>query len=154
MHNKHTKTISTQKQSTDDEMPKEAVKGNRCRFVGGTHAGKTGWYDTANPKTPRMTYVIVSEDGGNLTTRVRSEFVQDYNEPACFAEAALYQHPDLIHAMNKLCKGLAECHLDEYNQSVINATFKAKLQRAIIRNTGPSARYRYVEYHGDGSVTL
>jgi hypothetical protein len=71
--------------------------------------------------------------------------VVDLAEEDSYAEAALNQHPDILKSMNKLCRALAECRLDEENQRAVAQIFHAKLAAAAGRNTGRRATYRYVE---------
>jgi hypothetical protein len=131
-------------------MLKTSRKGGSCRLVGwGSHAGKTGWYDTSNKKTARMIYVIVDDgddEGGEVWARVMQHNVVDFAEEDSYAEAALNQHPNILKSMNKLCRALAECRLDEENRPDVAQIFHAKLAAAAGRKTGCRASYRYVEW--------
>ena len=77
-----------------------------------------------------MIYVIVhdgDEEGGEIWARVMQHNVVDFAEEDSYAEAALNQHPDILKAMNKLCRALAECRLDEENRRTMTQIFHAKL---------------------------
>jgi hypothetical protein len=130
-------------------MPKTPRKGGPCRLVGGSHTGKTGWYDISNKKTARMIYVIVDDgddEGGEVWARVMQHNVIDFVEESSYVEAALNQHPDILKSMNKLCRALAECRLDQENCLALANIFHDKLAAAAGRNTGSRATYRYVEF--------
>jgi hypothetical protein len=131
-------------------MPVPAVKGKACRIHGGKYSGKTGWYDTANKSTKKFVYVIVEDyddEGKEKETRVAKENVAVFVEPQSYAEAALMQHPDILREIHSLCRKLAQCELDNFSQDILVGVFKAKLSLAVQKNTGRSARYRYVSYY-------
>jgi hypothetical protein len=139
----------TENDTKYNNMPKMPRNGGPCRLVGGSHAGKTGWYDTSNKKTARMIYVIVDDGddkGGEVWARVMQHNVIDFAEDGSYAEAALKQHPDILKSMNKLCRALAECRLDAGNRLAVAHIFHDKLAAAAGRNTGCRATYRYVEW--------
>jgi hypothetical protein len=108
-------------------MPKAPIKGELCRLIGGSHGGRTGWWDTNNNPTAPMICIDVTDgdaEGGDVWARLLKHNVVNLEEEETHVEAALNQHLNILKMMNKLCKALAECRLDQENQRAVAQIFK------------------------------
>lgn len=58
------------------QLPEKLKDGDRCRVVGGTHAGKSGAItDIKTCKTGHVTLTVVQEDGVRFKTLARNVVV-------------------------------------------------------------------------------
>jgi 4-diphosphocytidyl-2C-methyl-D-erythritol kinase len=108
--------------------------GEEIHFVAGKHKGKKGWIDTSKTHTPKMYYVVVSnEDKGTKTaTRVMKESVVDAKSviipSTVLEEACLQQHPDINRMMDNLAEKLAMCSVGPTER--LGMIFLEKVQKA------------------------
>lgn len=126
------------------------MRGERIRFVGGTHKGKTGWIDNAKKSPPKMIYVIVQEeDGDTTTTRVMRDSIAIAGvtkKPSSYEEACLQQHPDIDKMMDKLVEKLAMCQVEAPKN--IAFIFLEKMKKANLKqlSKGKKALWYQVDF--------
>jgi hypothetical protein len=126
-----------------------ARKGEAIRFKRGKYLGKSGWVNDDKDRTAKMIYVIVDIGGGvEHETRVHQDSIgRPRQQPVLYADALLQQHPDIESAMEKLCRELAKCGI-ENNTKEVAKIISNKLCAAVVRQgqMGHKAVYRRVTY--------
>jgi hypothetical protein len=114
--------------------------------------GKKGWIDTEKPATTKMCYVIVDLGQKEKKTRVRKESVrvEEDTKPSSYAQAALWQNPDIESKLDNLCQELAKCSIHQDANGII-AIIHSKLVEATTKQVslGSKAAYRHVEFSGE-----
>ncbi len=125
------------------------AKGDPIRFLKGKYKGKSWWINTEKIHTKCMTFAAV--DMGNdraLKTSVRKDSIGSSipNIPRSYSEAAIQPHPDIESLMDKLCKELTECNVEDSQD--ISTIFSEKLVLAYQeqKELGHKAVYRNVDY--------
>jgi hypothetical protein len=129
----------------------EGDKGQRVRFIGGTHVKKKGWLRLSKERRgENQIYVLV--DLGN--DRVKKTYVSLINvaeilpPPTTWTEALLDQHTDVDAALEDLCRKLAKFDLYPERREQLNAKIAERLAGAISRqlNLGSGATWKRVVY--------
>lgn len=127
-------------------------KGQAIRFVKGTYAGQTGWYNSVNNTKSGIycSVIVPMKSGAEKATRVlKSSIRAPFADPTTFEEAALQQHPDLELAMINLAEMFVQCGVTRSTEAM--KLLDAELTEAYSRFKllGNKARYRGVDFHPD-----
>ena len=135
------------------------TKGKAIRFVKGTHAGETGWYNDSKRKSKRSVYrhVIVHlvDDDDKVTekaTRVKKTSIRpEWDAPQTFEQACVQQHPEMEQCMTKLAEMWAECAIQD-NVGAVNV-FHNELDKARKYNAKKGHFFREVNWNPDARMT-
>lgn len=129
----------------------EADKGQRVRFIGGTHIKKKGWLRLSKGfRGKNQVYVLV--DLGN--DRLKKTYVDLANvaeilpPPTTWTEALFEQHTDVDAALEDLCRKLAKFDLYPERREELNAKISQRLAEAVARqvNLGSAATWKRVVF--------
>ena len=128
-------------------------KGSVIRFVKGTYVGKGGWIDAQKPETNKMYYVIVKDWHGEKETPTRVDkdsvrILEGRTRPASYAEAVLWQNPDIESKLDNICQELAKCSIHQDGNGMV-AIIQKKLSEAAEKQAslGNKGTYRHVEFN-------
>lgn len=128
-------------------------KGDRIRFVAGTYAGYTGWYDNARKtsghgrKTMYVYVIVFLDDGTEKATKVRKTSVRpSFKAPATYEEAIIQQHSDIEAQMIRLASMFATCKIKDDDEVI--RLFREELNKAKTEQfmKGKRARWRHTNF--------
>jgi len=131
----------------------EDDKGSPVAIVGGTYCGYKGWLWKDKAGTVKSVYVILSlGDGKEKGVRLHKQNVEvrQHDSPRNYIEAAFEQHPDLAKDLNKLCRKLAKCNIQDSGPELyekIDTKIKAAYQQQLAE--GANATWYHVEWEAD-----
>jgi hypothetical protein len=125
-------------------------KGHAIRFVKGTYLGKEGWINAEKKGTAKKYYVII--DLGNGETKealVNKDSVKelDTKPAASYSEATLREHPDIEAMLDKVCRELAKCSIENDGTGIMEI-IQRTLTQAVRKQEllGHKAVYRRVKF--------
>ena len=139
------------KESCTDKVPQEH-KGKAIRISGGKYLGCTGWINARRDQTKCRRYVILELQNNIGSTFEHKTFVDKahvgppHRKPANYTEAAIQQHPQVEAALDKACREIIKCNIDDYND-VLELLAKKLVEQALIQQSkGYKARYYDVKF--------
>ena len=111
---------------TKKQVPPQ--RGEKIRFVKGSHAGEQGWLNAAKPNTDLSVHVIPDvgqepEDDAEFVTRVKKNSMapMDDKPPSAVSaeECAIQEDPKVAHHLAMLSEALAEAGIEEVTRELL-----------------------------------
>lgn len=120
-------------------------KGQRIRFIAGTHFGKKGWLrKSKQARSDYQTYVLLELDAATVKkTYVENDnyiLLDDDQEPSSFVEIVLLEHPKIEKDLTSLVRKYAQFDLEPVHVAEITQYFGVKLQQAVDNQRSKGSR--------------